>query len=328
MPTKIADVARHARVSTATVSRVLSGKPHVSEPIRLRVLQAVEELGYRPSRVAASLRSQRAKIIGIIVSDIQNPFFTSIVRGVEDVASQHSYGVFLCNSDEDPAKEALYVETLLAEQVSGVIVAPTASATHLYARLLDVQIPVVAVDRRASELDLDTVVIDNVLAARQLVEQLISAGHKRIGAITGSLTVTTGLERQIGYEMALDAFGLARDPDLIRTGLPKVDVGYRLMVDLLNLPVPPTAVFTGNNLLTVGALRALHERGLRVGHDLDLAAFDEMDWMFVLSPPPLVVSQPTYQMGQHAAELLFQRMLKFDQPTREIVLIPDIHYAH
>jgi len=133
--TKIEDVAREAGVSTATVSRVLAGKPYVSEELRRRVLEAARTLNYRPSRVARSLRVQRSRIIGLIISDIQNPFFTSIVRAVEDVAQQQQYSVFLCNSDEDSDKETTYVELMLAEQVSGLIVAPTARSNGLYRKL-------------------------------------------------------------------------------------------------------------------------------------------------------------------------------------------------
>ena len=212
MPTNIVDVARHAGVSTATVSRVLSDKPHVSADVKQRVLNAVNELDYRPSRVARSLRSQRAKVIGLIVSDIQNPVFTSIVRGIEAAASDDHYAVFPCNADENPEKEAFYIDLMLAEQVSGVIISPTVSSTlpqetqksaapttRAYKRLFETKVPVVAIDRRLDGVDVDTVVANNRDAAYQLVTSLIDDGHHRIGAVLGLSVVSTGTERYGWY---------------------------------------------------------------------------------------------------------------------------------
>lgn len=320
MSSKIADVAERAGVSTATVSRVLADKPHVRDETRQRVLTAIQDLGYRPSRVARSLRSQRAAIIGLIVSDIQNPFFTAIVRGVEDIAYGRQYGVFLCNSDEDPDKEALYIDLMLAEHVSGVIISPTTAGACHYQRLLDAGTPLVAVDRRLADAEVDTVVVNNAATAHRLVTWLVQEGHERIGAVIGSDLATTGTERLAGYEHALRDHDLPIEPELIRTGLPKRDIGYDLTNDLLSLSSPPTAIFAGNNLLTLGVLGALHDQGLIVGRDMALAAFDHMDWMDMLDPPLTVAAQPTYEMGRQAGELLFRRMQEPRRPIREVVL--------
>ena len=325
MPTKIADVAERAGVSTATVSRVLSGKPHVSASMRERVLNAVADLGYRPSRVARSLRAQRANIIGLIVSDIQNPFFTAIVRGVEDIAYERQFGVFLCNSDEDPAKEELYIDLLLAEQVSGAIISPTVDGAPFYLRLQDAGVPIAAIDRRLAGSEIDTVRVDNMQAATELVESLIRQGHTRIGAVIGSSLAMTGVERRAGYEQALRRHGVDVDRRLLRVGMPKQAFGYAATNELMDLKDPPTAIFIGNNLLTIGALRALHERGLSPGVDVALAVFDEMDWMAVLDVPLLVAAQPTYAMGRMAAELLFARMDDAARPAQDVVIAATIH---
>jgi DNA-binding LacI/PurR family transcriptional regulator len=293
--------------------------------MRERVLAAVAELGYRPSRVARTLRARRANIIGLIVSDIQNPFFTAIARGVEDIAYERQYGVFLCNSDEDPQKEALYVELMLAEQVAGVIVSPTVEGAPYYANLLDAGIPVTAIDRRLGGQAVDTVRIDNVAAAYALVRGLIEQGHRRIGAIVGSALATTGWERRLGYEDALREHGIVQDEGLIHAGAPKQRFGYLAARTLLTQAEPPTAIFAGNNLITVGLLQALHELGLRPGHEVAIAAFDELDWMNVLDIPLLVAAQPTYEMGRHAAELLFARAESRDRPPQELVLSAQIH---
>lgn len=323
-PAKLADVARRAGVSTASVSRVLADKPHVSATIRQRVLTAVDELNFRPSRLARSLRVQRSHVLGLIISDIQNPFFIALIRAIEDIAYQHQYSLVLCNADEDPVKEALYLDLMMAEKVAGVVISPTHAAAAACQHLADVGIPVVAIDRRVNNTQVDTVVIDNVQAAFALVSHLIDNGHRRIGAVVGTPTVTTGHERRDGYLRALQAHGLTPAPELLCFGSPTMATGYRLVNDLLNLANPPTALFLGNNLLTIGALKAIHERNLRVPDDVALAAFDEMDWMFVVKPALSVVAQPVYAMGKCAAELLLARIAEPTRPIQEIVLQPTV----
>jgi DNA-binding LacI/PurR family transcriptional regulator len=325
MPAKIEDVARQAGVSTATVSRVLSGKPYVSDDLRERVMSAVQDLNYRPSRVARSLRIQRSSIIGLIVSDIQNPFFTSVVRAVEDTAYQHKFSVFLCNSDENSEKETMYVELMVAERVAGVILSPTLGQNDIYRHLAEAGVPAVAVDRRVTNVDIDSVLVDNVRAARQAVLHLLEMGHRRIGAVVGTPVSSTGEERLRGYVEALQVYGISVEPELIRSGMPRIPSGHDFTNELLALPHPPTAIFTGNNLLTLGALSAIHERGLRIPDDIGVAAFDEMDWMPFVRPALTVVAQPTYELGRTAVDLLLQRMEDPDRPYQEVVLSAALH---
>ena len=324
MPARIKDVAHRAGVSSATVSRVLANKPHVSEKMRRRVLEAVQDLEYQPSRVARSLRTQRTAIIGLIISDIQNPFFTSLVRAVEDVAYEHQYGVFLCNSDEDIEKERLYIDLLHAERVAGVVISPTCETGNPSRKLVEANTPVVTVDRRMLDLEVDTVIIDNVGAAFDIVSHLISDGYRRIAAVVGPPTTTTGRERLEGYTQALKAHGLPVLSQLVRSGLAKENLGYQSTGELLDQPEPPTALFTGNNLLTVGALRAIHERGLCIPDDVALVAFDEMNWMSLVRPELTVVAQPTYELCLTAAELLLKRIEDSTRPIEQIVLKPTI----
>lgn len=324
MSARIEDVARQAGVSTATVSRVISGKPYVSEAVRQRVLETIAKLDYRPSRVARSLRVQRSSIIGLIISDIQNPFFTSVVRAVEDVAQQRGYSVILCNSDEDVEKELTYIELMLAEQVSGMIVSPTASSNEVYQRLVELHVPVVAIDRRVEGVPMDMVVGDNVKAACAVVSHLIENGYRRIGAVLGTPDASTGAERYQGYVEALARHGLPLLPELVRSGPPRNQNGYELTLELLAQTPPPDAIFTGNNLLTIGALRAIYERNLRIPDDIAVAGFDEMDWMFLVKPALTVVMQPTYEMGRRAAELLLERIANPERPPQAVVLQPTI----
>lgn len=288
------------------------------------MLETIAKLDYRPSRVARSLRVQRSSIIGLIISDIQNPFFTSVVRAVEDVAQQRGYSVILCNSDEDVEKELTYIELMLAEQVSGMIVSPTASSNAVYRRLVESHIPVVAIDRRVEGVPMDMVVGDNVKAACAVVSHLIENGYRRIGAVLGTPDASTGAERYQGYVEALTAHELPSLPELVRSGPPRSQNGYELTLALLAQTPPPDAIFTGNNLLTIGALRAIYERGLRIPDDIAVAGFDEMDWMFLVKPALTVVMQPTYEMGQRAAELLLERIADPERPPQAVVLQPTI----
>jgi len=325
---KIEDVARTASVSTATVSRVLSGKTNVTEATRQRVLKVAEQLNYRPSRVAQSLRSQKSLIIGLLISDIQNPFFTSIVRAVEDVAYQHGYAVLLCNSDENAAKEALYIDLMLSEKVAGVILSPSAqdNSSNVYDRLLSTKIPLVIIDRSLPDVEVDTVVVDSFNATYKMISHLIEHGHQRIGCVIGQPNVSTGQARRDGYLKALLDHKLPTDSSLLRMGIAKSETGYQLTSELLTLAEPPTALFTGNNLLTIGALRAIHEHNLSIPGDIAVAAFDEMDWMFVMNPPLSVVAQPTYKMGNSAADLLLARISNPERAIAKIELQPKVHF--
>jgi DNA-binding LacI/PurR family transcriptional regulator len=320
MPANLADVARRAGVSIATVSRVLSGKPNVSELSRQRVLSAAAELNYLPSRTARSLRAQRGHVIGIIVTDIRNPFFASIVRAVEDIVQQQQYSFWLCNTDEDPEKEASYVDLMLAERVAGVIVSPTSETDNSCQRLAESQIPMVAIDRRILRADVDTVMVDNVRAAEALVSYLIAAGHTRIGAILGNPSATTGHERRKGYEQALAKNNLDVDPEIVLAGPPTQEFGRKAIDSLLALDEPPTALFTGNNSITLGVMCGLNEAGLHLPEDMLIAAFDEADWMSLCSDDMPVASQPAYEIGRTAASLLLARIEDATRTPREVML--------
>ncbi len=320
----IKDVAQHASVSTATVSRVLSNSGPVSAEVRERVERAIQTLGYRPSRMARGFRAQRSKFIGLIISDVENPFYTSLVRAVEDVAYAHDYSLLLCNSDEDPNKERTYIQFLADERVAGVIGSPASETETSFAALFDAGIPVVSVDRRSIVTPVDTVLLDNVTAARDLTRHLISHGHRRIGAILPSTSITSGRERLSGFLQALDEAGLVPDPDLIREGKGSEAFGSQAAHALLDLPDRPTAIFTGNNLITLGVLKAIQERHLRIPDDVAVAGQDEMPWMSLLAPGITVAAQPIHQMGRLAMQMLFARIEGDRQPVREIKLAPQL----
>jgi LacI family fructose operon transcriptional repressor len=314
----IKDVAEAAGVSTATVSRVFSNKPHVRAAVRERVMAAVEHLAYRPNRAARTLRSQQSNTIGLIVSDIRNSFFTAISRAVEDTAYAHGYSVLLCNTDEDPEKEELYLKLMQDENVAGIIFSPT---RQIIARFADMEIefPTVLVDRSLRNGDVDAVLLDNVRAAYDLTKHLLDQGYRRIGLLLGAVG-TTGQERQRGYAEALREYGFVPHAELIRDIQPQVETGRAATLELLALSQPPDAIFAGNNLLTAGALQAIRERGLRIPHDLALAGFDETIWATLIEPAVTIIEQPTDDIGRTATELLLQRIAEPNRPPRKVIL--------
>lgn len=321
----IHDVARKARVSSATVSRVLAGNESVNAQLRERVLDAVEELKYQPNRVAQSLRVQRSSTIGLIMPDIQNALFVSLVRAVEDFAYAHQLTVILCNTDDKPEKERSYLDIMRAQQAAGLIVVPT---HHGDADALpSVQAsgtPVVLVDREIAGFDADTVLVDNVGGARLGVGHLIEEGYQRIAIIAGPQDLTPGRRRLQGYHSAHRDAGLQSQPELVKIGTFKRDSGYQLTHELLDSPEPPDAIFASNNLMALGSLRALHERGVRIPDTVALISFDDMPWAEDLNPPLTVIAQPSYEMGQQAVESLLQRIRYPAASYRTVILQPQL----
>jgi LacI family transcriptional regulator len=318
------DVANLAGVSTATVSRVLNNQSHISEGTRSKVISAIEQLDYQLNRVARQLRLERTQILGLIISDIANPFFTSVVRGIEDAAYEHGYSLLLCNSDEHLAKEELYIRILLGEKVAGVIISPTDENSTAARALIESRVPVVAMDRRLRHLDVDTVIVDNAQGAYDAVAHLIGLGHSRIALIGGPIQITTARERQEGYKQALQDHGLQTDETLIRRGDFKQESGYVAATELLALDDPPTAIFAANNLMTLGALNAIHEQRLNIPTDVAIVGFDDMPWAPSLDPPLTTISQPTYDMGRTTAELLLSKIAESARDTMEIKLQPSL----
>ena len=313
---KIKDVAKEAGVSTATVSRVLSQKPYVTAEVQARVLEAVEKLGYRPNRVARSLRAQQSNTIGLIVSDIRNPYFTDVSRAVEDTAYEHGYAVFLCNTDEDPEKEALYLNLLRDENVSGVILSPTKQTSDDFAAI-NLNIPTVIVDRTIKHGDVDTVMIDNLDAGYRLTCHLIENGYRQIGALFGEAS-TTGRERRQGFEKALREHDLT--PYIMRYLPPHIEAGHEATLAILTAPDRPDAILATNSLLSAGALEAVRELQLNIPDDVAVVGFDETTWSTLVQPALTVIAQPTHEIGRTAMELVLKRIEQPDTPARQVIL--------
>jgi DNA-binding LacI/PurR family transcriptional regulator len=320
MTVTIKDVAKKAGVSSATVSRVLSGKPHVRSVVIDRVMKTVEELNYRPSRLARSLRVQKSNIIGLIISDIMNPFFTALIRAVEDVASDKGYTIFLCNSDENIEKEREYIAVMQSERIAGLLITPTLEQGGCCRPLVEAGIPVVSFDRRITDMDVDTVLVNNVKGSYEAVVHLIEQGHRKIAAVTGSEDKTTGRERLAGYRQALTDHGIQFDPQFVFSGVPKKETGREIARKILQSPAVPSAIFCGNNLLTMGLLGYMKEAGRKIPNDYALVSFDDLDWYTLTTPTITAVRQPVYELGRIAAELLFDRIEGKNFPPKEIML--------
>jgi len=304
------DVARRAGVSTSTVSHVVNGTRFVSDELRGRVLAAMRELDYTPNAAARMLTLKRSRTIGLIVSDIRNPFFASVARGVEDVAQELGYTVVLCNSDEDAEREAACLSALESRAVDGVLLASAGVADEHLSRLVRAGFPIVLVDRDLPELGAPAVVLDNEGAAYNAVRHLIAGGHRRIAMLSGRASISTTTERIAGYRRALREAGLALDERLIVSGASTSEGGAAAATIVLDVDPPPSAIFSGNNLMSIGALQAIANRGLVVPDDIALVGFDDFPypWSDAFRPHLTTVAQPTYELGRRAAEILVEHL--------------------
>jgi LacI family transcriptional regulator len=320
VPTTIRDVAAMALVSPATVSRVLNGKQDVDPDLRRRVLGAVTELGYRRNGPARSLRTRAAMVLGVIISDITNPFFTAVVRGAEDQAQLAGYSVVLANADEDLTKEARYLEVAAAEQMAGALLSPASPKQTSIEVLSERGIPVVTIDRRLAAAPVDSIMVNNQRAAHDAVHHLIGQGCRRVGLVAGPVQTTTGASRLAGYRAALRDAGRALDPSLVAYGNFRTDGGYAATQQLLGQRELPDGLLISNNLMTVGGLQAIGEAGLGIPGDIAIVGFDDSSWATALNPPLTVVAQPTYEIGRQAAKLLLRRIDGEKFPPRHVVL--------
>ncbi|RNE62461.1 LacI family DNA-binding transcriptional regulator [Cryobacterium tepidiphilum] len=315
MPT-IYEVAALAGVSPATVSRVLNGVNVSPEKARL-VRDAAEQLSFTPSRTARSLRMQSSVVIALVIPDIENPFFTAMARGVEDVAQAAGYSVVLCNTDDDPVKEARYLDIAASENMAGIILA-TAGDQADVDRHTERGRPVVAVDRAPLGVEVDTVLVDNIGGGRAATTALYERGHSIVACITGPADVATARERAAGWEETVRARGGIPGPYLRHADF-RVGGGRRAMSELLALPVPPDAVFVANNLMSVGALQVLFENG-RATAGIGIASFGDLPFPTLAPIGISIVPLPARRLGETAARMLLERINGDEEPPRTVVL--------
>jgi LacI family transcriptional regulator len=301
----IHDVAARAGVSAATVSRHLRGHRVRSAAA---IQTAVDALGYRPSIAAQSLKSGRTRTIGVVVPDITNPYFAAVVKGMESASRGRGYRILLANSDESSDRE----DDLLADmihQVDGVILAPATERDRTPLHVRDAGVPLVFVDRDlAGGEHFDAVLVNNREGGRQAAAHLLSLGHSRIAAISGQQETTPGRGRREGFVTALAEGGVELSPAFDLVGDFREESGYQLTLRLLSSEKPPTALFTANNLMTLGALKALHDMRVAVPDHISVIGFDDLDTGPLLNPPLTVIDRPMVEQGVLAMRLLLQRL--------------------
>ena len=314
------EVAAVAGVSLSTVSRVINGGGGVRTDLAVRVRDAVELLGYRHNLTASTLRraDRQSASIGLIFEDVSNPFFGAVHRGVEDVARSRGVLTLVGSSDEEPERELELAEAVGARGVDGLIVATAVHDSSYLAREQAAGVALGFVDRPPRFLDADTVVSDNYGGARDAVEHLLRAGHRRIGFLGDRPDLYTGAERLRGYRETLARHGVAEDLDLVRHPQFRGVDAYQTTYALLRGNDPPTALFTSQNLITIGAVRALHDLDLQ--HAVAMVSFDDIVLADAIEPGLTVVAQDPGGLGRTAAELVFARLDGFDGPSRRIVL--------
>jgi len=308
----IRDVAERAGVSVATVSHVLNGTRRVAPETAARVRRAMEELGYQPNGVAQSLRKRTTYAIGVLVSDITNPFFATLVRGVEDAAIEAGYSVIVCNSDEDPKKEDMYIRALWRRRIDGMIIAPTRDGSSpAIQELAKKKLPFVFVDRKAKGVEAPAVLSDNVGGAYQATKYLIERGHRRIGIILGIPGSTTTEERLTGYRRALEEAGIPFLEELVAWGGYRIEGGRQAVKKFLSLSRPISAIFSTNNLMTIGVLQELLFQNIDIPEEIAVIGFDDLEWAELLCPPLTAVAQRAYEIGRQAFYLLQMQLNGF-----------------
>lgn len=300
----IKDVAKEAGVSVATVSRTFSGTQHVSPAVRERVAAAAESLSYRPNAIARSLRARNTRTLGLVIPNVGNPFFTRMARVVEDSARERGYSLIFGNTDEDPEKEAEYLDVLMEKRVDGLIVSPARATSPQLEEIVRDGMPVVFLDRYVRGIEAPVVRADGRRAVDELVEHLVRFGHERLAIISGPPETVPGRERLDAFLDGAGERGAPVSEGRIKVGSFRRESGFKAMRELLDLDEPPTAVFAANNLMALGALQALKRAGLKAPEDISFASFDDVSWFELVEPPMTAIAQPVGELGTAAARML------------------------
>ncbi len=320
----IKDIARELGLSVNTVSRALNSKPDVSRQTRARVLETARRLHYVPNTIARSLVTSRSNTLGLVVTDVVNPFYSRIIRGVEETARQRGYTIILLNTNEQDEDERAAIRVLRSKRVDGMIISPVQVSHDHIAALQEDGYPFVLINRYFPDLDTDYVINDNRLGAYLATGHLVRLGHRHIAHITGPKHVSSVRERLRGYRQALDEGGIAADQQrIIHTNL-SLEGGYQATQQLLDACPLPTALFTYSDLLAVGALKAIREAGLRVPEHIALVGYDDIEFAAFLEIPLTTISQPSYEIGSRGVELLLELIENPDEQRQRhhIVLEP------
>ena len=324
MKVTIKEIANAAGVSIATVSKVVNGKDHnITPATRQRVLETINELNYVPNRIASSMITKNTYTIGLVIPDITNPFFPEVARGVEDYANQAGYHVVLCNSDNNLKKESTYIYMLQEKMVDGIIItSSTSSVREESARnYMKIGIPIITVDRDMKDFKTQgKILVDNTKGAFEAVSYMIEKGYKKILHLSGSMNSTPSIQRFEGYKNALKYHNIDFDPDLYLEGTYDVEWGYEGIKKIMDKKIDFDSVFCGNDLIAIGAMKAIKELRFRIPEDIGIMGFDNIYIAGVVTPSLSTVNQPNYKMGYKAAELLINFIKNPSKPEDEVVL--------
>ena len=308
-------IAKLSGVSTTTVSRVLNDSPYVSDKTRKKVLKVIEENDYIPNNIARNLHRQFSNKIGVIVADITNEFFSSAINGISKVMDENGFQVLFYNTDEDLKKESKALYSIFEERLSGLIISPVSSRDkntleELKKLTVNMNTPVVLLDRNIEGIDLDAVFVDNGYGSKRAVNALIKEGHKDIAIITGPITSTPGNYRYRGYIDALKENDIPIKKEYIVSGDFKISMAYEKTKQLMNLDNPPTAIFLSNNMTSLGALKYLKEKGYKIGEDISIIGFDEINPFKAIDYLFSYVGRDAEKQGETAAKVLLDRIDK------------------
>ena len=321
----IKDVARHSGVSVTTVSHVVNGTRFVSETARLRVEEAVRELGYVPSAVARSLKHNTTRTFGMVIPNNSNPYFAEIIRGVEDRCFAAGYNVILCNSNDDPERQAAYLRVLAEKRVDGLVFVASGSDAVVRATLGEIKIPLVLLDREVTGmLNCDLVEVNHTVGGELATKHLLDLGHPRVACISGPPGLSPSTQRRAGWKQALEAANVERKENDLARGDFTARGGYLAMQVLLKRKPRPTAVFVCNDLMAFGAMTAAREAGIALPEQLSIVGFDDIDLAAFSAPPLTTVAQPKLQIGTLAAELLLERVEASRGEARRVILDPQL----
>jgi LacI family transcriptional regulator len=306
----VVDVARHAGLSVTTVSRVMNNSGYYSPKTLEKVEQAVRLLDYRPNLNARSLKGKSTFLVGLIIPDLSNTFYTNLANTVLACLRARGYNMILFTNEEDPVKDLCYLKILEEQHVDGILYThPTdGSNTVCLHEMTERGIPIVEVNRQREGGFLDAVLADNLRGVKQAMEYLLQLSHRKIALVSGSSNTITGEERLLGYRTAIEEIGIEVNPDYIKMGSFTREHGEIAAEELLSLKERPTAIFAGNNRIILGVLRTLQRNNVRVPADISLVAFDDTEWLSVWNPPISVVDIAVNEMAQLAVDLLIRRM--------------------
>jgi len=329
MRVTIEDIARLSGVSKATVSRVLNEKSEgVGDETRKRIQKLIDDLEYKPNLLARGIVTSKTKTLGFILPDISNPFFSGLVKAVEDYASSNGYTVLIGNTDLSLEREKNYISTFIAKRVDGVILTSTVEDdSSIYDRFKKYNVPCVLLDRTMKNMDYDAgVFLDNEYALYIACEYLIKHDNKRIAFISGPANVSTSRERIEGYKTALIQYGIEFDERLIKYGNFTLDSGYKAIWQLHNEGIDFTGVLASNDIMAIGAMKALKELGYKIPEQIEVIGFDNIEFASMTEPPLTTIQQPTYEMGQKATEFLIMLINGKSPKNKHIRLQPKLFY--